>query len=563
MNIAWRVLLLCCLLVSVPAGAQPLIVGQHALVDGATYFASDTALDFDTARRAEFRAFTPGDINQGVDDRHHWLHFTVQNPGEQPLTWVLRSETSYLDNLVVHARDDEGFVRSHLSDRLPFHSRPLDYRTLSYWHTTAAGGSTEIYLEVYQQKADSLSLRFDLLTQAELASQQQAEQLVFGLFYGALVTLIVMATVFALLLRQAAAISYALFLSFTVLMWLMLNGLGFQFLWPNAVYWHNEGFHLVFLGFSWFALRFSRQFLQLSRLAPRLAFVFRTVQWIVVGAALLRLAGVYRAVLEISYLVLLLLALLIPFASAVAWRRGLHYGLWSLMAWLIYAVAIISSLISAYTHLLPWGMFPLLFLQIGSLLETLFLMVGMAKWLVSMEHDRQHALALANEDPLTGLGNRRRLQEAFAHYRHHPRPLYLIVLDLDYFKEINDRYGHDAGDEVLKRVGLMLRQICRKQDVVVRYGGEEFAILVEADSIAQASQLAERLRQYHAEHPTHYEGWEIHHTLSCGLVEIEPGTEQRHVRELMRRADAALYEAKHKGRNQVYVYQPRTAVVST
>lgn len=105
-------------------------------------------------------------------------------------------------------------------------------------------------------------------------------------------------------------------------------------------------------------------------------------------------------------------------------------------------------------------------------------------------------------------------------------------------------------------MGRLLRQYCRRDDIAVRYGGEEFAVLLEAGSIGEAMQLAERLRVQFATHPTHYEGREIAHTLSCGLVEIEPGADQRHVRELMRRADAALYEAKNRGRNQCFFYQP-------
>lgn len=550
-------LLFLCLFACPSLLAQGLLVGQNALVDGAGYFVSDEALDFDVVRQTTFRPFQPSDINQGVNGRHHWLHFTVSNPGDETLDWVLRGETSYLDHLVIYARDGSGdFVQNHFSDRQPFHTRQLDYRTLSYAHSTPPGGSTEIYLQAWHDKADSLSLRFDLVTQADFDKRQKREHLIFGLFYGAVGTLIIMASIFALLLRQPSALNYALFLTFTALLWLMLNGLGYQYLWPNAVYWHNEGFHLVFLAFCFFALRFSSEFLQLRRLAPRMAQLFRVLQGIIIATALLRLAGVYRAVLEICYLLLFSLALLIPVASAISWRSGLHYGLWSLMAWLVYALGIVSSLVSAYTHLLPWGMFPLIFLQVGSLLETLFLMAGMAKWLVWLERERQRALTLAHEDPLTGLGNRRRLQEAFRHFREHPRHLYLIVIDLDFFKDINDSYGHDAGDEVLRDVGRMLRQFCRKDDIAVRYGGEEFAILMEAGSVNEAMNLAERLRRQFAGNPTRYEGREIPHTLSCGLVEIDPGTDQRHVREMMRRADAALYEAKNRGRNQCYIYRP-------
>lgn len=539
--------------------AGQLLVDEHSLLDGAELFITHRDLSLEEVERANFQPLTRHDLNQGVTDQHHWLRFAVHNPGSESQDWILRGETSYLDNLVIHTRDADHTAKAHLSDRAPFASRPVDYRTLSYAHTTAAGETTWVYLNAYHEKADSITLRFELSSVAAFQERQQWEHLAFGLFYGALITLIVMAVFFAALLRQRNALNYALFLTFTALMWLMLNGLGFQYLWPGAVYWHNEGFHLVFLGFAFFALRFSGQFLQLRKLAPTLYRVFQLLQWLIVFGVALRLVGVYRPVLEISYLSMVLLALLIPAASALVWRRGLHYGLWSLIAWLVYSAGLLSAVISAYTNLLPWGMSPLVFLQVGSLLETLFLMVGMAQWLVYMERERQRALTLANEDPLTGLGNRRRLQNAFSEYQSLERPLYLIMIDLDHFKDINDTYGHDAGDAVLEDVGKLLKRTCRKQDIAIRYGGEEFAVLLQADSLEEAGQIAERLRVQFADNPTLYHGELIPHTLCCGLVEIQPCDEQWNVRELMRYADAALYEAKAQGRNQNHIFQPAPA----
>lgn len=543
------------LCLALPAAGQ-WVVGEGPLLPHMEYFATDRPLTLAQVAEADFQPLTRAGLNQGVNRRHHWLRFAVDNPGAHPQAWVLRSATSYLDNLEVYTLERGRTTHTHLTDRAPFASRPVDYRTLSYAHTTPAGTTTQVYLKAYYHKADSVTLRFEVTSAADFERRQRLEHLGFGLFYGALATLIVMALFFALLLRQRNAINYALFLIFTALMWLMLNGLGFQYLWPGAVYWHNEGIHLVFLGFAFFALRFSRQFLQLRRLAPRFHRLFQGLQWLIAAGVLLRLLGWYRPVLEIAYLSLVLLALLIPLASALVWRRGLDYGLWSLLAWLFYSTGLIVSVVSAYTNLLPWGMSPLVFLQVGSLLETLFLMVGMAKWLVHMERERQRALAQAHEDPLTGLGNRRRLQQAFAECPGRAGPLFLIMIDLDHFKEINDSYGHDAGDAVLRDVGELLRRFCRKDDIAIRYGGEEFAVMLAADSLAEASQLAERLRRYFAEHPTEYQGERIHHTLCCGLVEIDPGQRPEQVRELMRRADAALYQAKAQGRNQSHIFQP-------
>lgn len=169
----------------------------------------------------------------------------------------------------------------------------------------------------------------------------------------------------------------------------------------------------------------------------------------------------------------------------------------------------------------------------------------------------QHALstmaAEANLDPVTGLANRRRfdavLEEAIAQANESGQPLSLLMLDVDHFKQFNDRFGHLVGDSVLSLIGGMLRQSIKGQDTAARFGGEEFAVILPNTNVHNATALAEKLR-------TGIMGRELKMrsrdmrlgtiTVSIGVADYHPGDRPAAVIE---RADACLYAAKLAGRN--------------
>ena len=166
---------------------------------------------------------------------------------------------------------------------------------------------------------------------------------------------------------------------------------------------------------------------------------------------------------------------------------------------------------------------------------------------------------LAYYDPLTGLPNRRfffdhanLILESAKRYR---TPLTLLLIDLDHFKKINDTYGHEAGDVVLKNFADVLRKSSRKSDLPARLGGEEFALLMPNTDLQQGRVVAERIRQEFQNSIIVYEGREIKMTLSGGLASYGPDVEG--IDDLIRMADEALYKAKELGRNRIEVYEPK------
>ncbi|WP_432239597.1 sensor domain-containing diguanylate cyclase [Herbaspirillum robiniae] len=170
---------------------------------------------------------------------------------------------------------------------------------------------------------------------------------------------------------------------------------------------------------------------------------------------------------------------------------------------------------------------------------------------------------LAHQDGLTGLSNRRHFDEVLEkEYRRSTRgggPLSLVLIDVDFFKQYNDIYGHQAGDECLRQVGRVLKDLQRRPaDLAVRYGGEEMLMLLPSTDAVGAAQMAEKIRA----------GIQalgiVHKASATGVVTVSAGVnsilpDQKHVppiKELVGQADAALYEAKRGGRNQVRIAEP-------
>ncbi len=166
---------------------------------------------------------------------------------------------------------------------------------------------------------------------------------------------------------------------------------------------------------------------------------------------------------------------------------------------------------------------------------------------LALLHQRLGLLNLASlTDPLTGLLNRRGLQQTLDSWQQQGLAFALILLDVDHFKRVNDTHGHDLGDQVLVFLAQKMRECARSSDQLCRSGGEEFVILLPAAAVEEALQVAERLRQSVAAalSPT---GEAI--TLSAGVAGWQVGRED--ARNLLRRADEALYRAKGEGRNRV------------
>jgi diguanylate cyclase (GGDEF)-like protein len=169
----------------------------------------------------------------------------------------------------------------------------------------------------------------------------------------------------------------------------------------------------------------------------------------------------------------------------------------------------------------------------------------------SSYHDEIYRLSIT--DNLTGIPNRRallvELTREFSRAKRHALPTSFLLLDIDWFKSVNDTYGHLAGDAVLANVAATIRSVVRDGDTVARYGGEEIAVLMPQTELLEAFAVAERIRGSIDGLVTKYRGLEVGVTLSIGCAALDPADQTPE--DLMKRADDKLYEAKLAGRNLV------------
>jgi diguanylate cyclase (GGDEF)-like protein len=234
-------------------------------------------------------------------------------------------------------------------------------------------------------------------------------------------------------------------------------------------------------------------------------------------------------------------------------------------------IALVASVLAYVGSDRVFGTGRWLDLQVAAIAVTALclglLMLGIRITTERKVNEHTQALAAANEllellnrtDPLTGLANRRRLDlavaESWERAGKNTSPVSVIMVDIDYFKQYNDQFGHPGGDSCLRKVAVVLTASARTTDIVARYGGEEFAVILPDTDLDAACLVAERIRetvvQLEEEHPASPTGYL---TVSLGVATAIPGGEPGGP-DLLKRADENLYAAKNRGRNQVAIDQ--------
>lgn len=233
-------------------------------------------------------------------------------------------------------------------------------------------------------------------------------------------------------------------------------------------------------------------------------------------------------------------------------------------AWLATAVTY-ASLLLVYVNLLPMtgpqeesAMPDDLTFALASTLLMVIAALGLGSMRDNQKRMQERANHFAHYDPLTGLFNRRgfllALESSGRPQRRTHGPGAVLYVDLDHFKTVNDSFGHDAGDEVLRELAGVLRQQTRDTDLLVRMGGDEFAVLLQEVDEQTAQRIANRILEAIRALNIQREGVTAHVTASLGIALFAEGAAD--VDDLLARADAAMYEAKQAGRDAISIARP-------
>ena len=231
---------------------------------------------------------------------------------------------------------------------------------------------------------------------------------------------------------------------------------------------------------------------------------------------------------------------------------------WDHQWWLAHVIFAAGFLLLSYgvvQSFLTTGSFKTIYSQTELFKQIIEEQKRSEQMLIQLQRANEKLEELAATDPLTGIANRREFlhraeEEASRASRNHQH-LSLLAIDIDHFKSINDEYGHQVGDTVLREFVSRTSSVMRPSDLIGRIGGEEFALLLPETSLSQAYKIAERLRQYVEEQSIEVKKGSLKLTISIGVSQYRNGNDS--VKKLLYRADQLLYKAKENGRNRVEV----------
>lgn len=518
------------------------------------------------ARLAEFQPPAGPHANLGPHPGAVWLHLALQVEDLPASPWRLRLNYPVLQSVQVLLFDAAGrLVHEDVTGTLvPHAQRSQRTRALATALPLQAGARYQLLLRVATPTAVLVPLA--LVQADELGVQESAEQALQGVMAGLWLFMVAYCLVGWLHGRQTIYLAYAGALLGSWLFAATLYGIGPQYLWPGSAW---PSVHLPTVA-PLLMVAANAQFfvaaLDMRHRAPRVARWLDGAGLVALGAAALFAADLvgYRSSSATAMgLTLLHLGLALPVAAARV-REGDRAARYLLAGWSINVggIVLLSTVLLGYLPVNFWTLH----------LAQLCFVVEMVSWLIVLarrseqargaadaaRHERDLLDALAHTDPLTGLPNRRGLVRALEHRlaarQHVPEAgaapaLGVFLLDLDGFKPVNDRWGHETGDELLRQVARRLVAALSPGDVVGRLGGDEFVAVVAAPAPARAAATGQALLAAFAVPFDLGHGRQARLGATVGYALADRNGPD--ATALLRRADAAMYAGKQAGKHRV------------
>lgn len=546
------------------AGANPVVLDRlspaTALGLHMTYMQEPAApMSLEEAQAAltagRFRASTGAVLAFGIGSPPVWVHMTVVNAGAQKVTRRLLIENPWLDHIDVLLLQNGRLLRHvPLGDAQPQSIRPVPGRFFAVDHDFDVG-TTELFLRV--ETPDPIVLPVFLMSPAEADQRELSQGYGYGFIYGYLAALLVYNLVLFASLRNRIYLSYGGFLAAFLVMNLAYTGHAFAWWWPEQTILQQWIIPILMVLFGISGLAFAKTFLNTATRAPHLHRTMSTIAGLSAGllAMAVLISGNQRDALLVAFIFVTLFSGLMPLLGVVALRSGHPYARYFLVATL---ASMTGTLVTA---LAVWGFIPysdwkFRAVEVGMLVDATVLALALGRQFRSIKMEHMLAEKLASRDSLTDLYNRRSFldiaRSLWSAARRSGRPLSLILLDIDHFKKINDGHGHGVGDVALVETAKVLTDALRQGDIVSRWGGEEFLLMLPDTSLEAAVTLAERLRHAIADIRVDANGTELLFTASFGVAQQ---TRQESLDHLITETDNCLYRSKRQGRNRTS-YEP-------
>ncbi len=515
---------------------------------------TEAALSIDeisSASYAEQFSAVDGSPNYGFSSSAWWVRVTFANDSQIDQALLLRESYPLLDHLDLWYRDPQqagGWVHRQTGDRLPFATRDIAHKDYIFPVVLPAGAQVDFYFRYFTRGSVNISLTAS--QQTPMLASISRQQLAFGIYYGGFVVLVLYNLLMWLTVKDKAFLYYLLYVASYGIYFAVNNGFAFQYFWPDMPWWANQSLVVMLTLSLFFGMHFTRVFLRLSENAPRLDTISIYLQGVIAVVLVVGSFLPYRSIIvPLSGLTVIVVSQII-LCGTVTLLKGYRPARYFMLAWGALLLGVMAYMLKTF-GLLPHNVVTEHGQQIGSLIEMVLLSLGLASRVDSLQRQ-------SLTDPLTSLANRRffdeKLLAEFERAGGQGQALALLMVDIDHFKNFNDRFGHAWGDEALKMVGAVLQDNARPQDHVCRYGGEEFAIIMPGADRAAASEIAEHLRTSVSDADMRGERLSV----SIGVVSMQDDRFTT-AAAFFDAADRALYQAKSDGRNCVVVFSPTLA----
>ena len=510
-------------------------------------------------------------FNQGLSDSTWWFKVEFINISSKPLTKLLEISDPSLDYLDVYfVIDGKLDSRYFVGDKYPFKQRVHDHRNFTFPLNMNPNQVMQMYLRV---KSSSVQLPIGLWENEEFHHVENIRSLIDGAYFGALLALLLYNLIVFIFVQEKSYLFYIGFDLCAVIFCACLKGWAYQLFWPELNNWNELSLIISSAGMIFFGAMFSKFFLNLDK-SHRVLNI--STQLIALSAVMICLAVFvieYQKILEITFMLMLFSCLLAMIMGVYLWASGVYEARLYTVSWIFLLLGGMTFALTKFGHLdnqwiAYYGM------QIGSACEVILLSIALADRInlerskrkdaesETVETQRLYMVRLQKEveerteqlqertqeldaekaklqdansklemlsttDQLTGLKNRRYMDEQIAQeyerclrYQHN---LSVLLLDIDFFKKINDTYGHSCGDRCLQRVGAILRENIRQgTDFAARFGGEEFCIVLPETDHQKALASADRIRRQVEQVEVDENGKTVSFTISIGLYTLNP-----------------------------------------
>ncbi|MEP4890223.1 MAG: diguanylate cyclase [Aliiglaciecola sp.] len=541
----------------------------------------------------------------GMSKHPYWFKFFLPNNlSDTPK--ILEVDYVMLDKVDIWFFSSGKLISEyHEGDSYPFSNRQIESEKLLF---PVPESEQRISVIVKVETTGTLKVPLRVWDEKQYLIYSGEQNLLLGLFFGFMVAMALSNLFFYVSTRNPSFLSYSFYVVSVALTLATMHGVGFKYLWPDWVWLQSRSVGIFATLTILFACVCTRQLLEVYKHSQNLDRLLKYAIWWISLSVLASLIVPYYYYIMYFLVALCFSSLLVFIVSLLLMWRGVKLARLYLLAWSVLIVAgFLAGLESS--NLLDINIPAQYFVMLGAAIET-FMLAFVLVISYTIQRDEQYqnqelalleermareaqekALKLKEEaqesleysvqertleleialrelsetnneleqqtrtDSLTGIRNRKHFDKKFQaearRCRRERSDLSLIMLDIDHFKNVNDTYGHVAGDEVIKHVAKVLKQnLKRTTDDACRYGGEEFALILPNTDFDGARSLGEKLREIIENTVTEVDGLQLKVTISVGVAStVVSGVDDE--KSLLESADKALYQAKRDGRNRV------------